>query len=73
MCVSLVVSQGVRGFVGVRGLKGEKGEIMVIFKKGEAYLQLMDFFRFFLDILRLTQNGLTSKDRSYIIIQHKLI
>ncbi len=46
VCVSLVVSQGPRGFVGVRGLKGEKGESMVISIKGEAYLQLMVFLRF---------------------------
>lgn len=48
VCVSLVFSQGPRGFVGVRGLKGEKGEVMVICKKGEACLQLMDFFFFLL-------------------------
>lgn len=73
VCVCLVVSQGPRGFTGVRGLKGEKGEVRMICTKGEAYSQLKDFFFFYIQILRLTQNGLTSKDRFYIIILHELL
>lgn len=45
--VSPVVSQGPRGFAGVRGLKGQKGDVMVMCQKGEAYLLLIHFLKHF--------------------------